>query len=473
MFHHTFHFLRQNIRIVAGAILVIVLIVALSTYFFRHSRAMMEMQIREKLKTIAAIAASEFSGEEIDGVRDLTNLEDPALHELAERLQLLRASAPQIRFIYILRRTAGPNTLQFVADADMFASKGDLDLNGNGILEASEDPFGPGDLYSIREAPVLAAAFDGPSVDESAAIDPWRRQISGYAPIRNDDGKAVALLGVDMDAGEFFTLTGSIFSPVALILSIMGGVMLVAMFIVSAGRKQIILLQKINAERSGLLQLTFHQLGEPLTIMKWSVETIREETDKLPTRAKLDEHFACMDEGLTRLDAIIEVLQQAEKVDLGSMEYHPENASLKKIVTDIVHSRRHTFADRKGKVHIDIKDDLIFTFDTGLIGMVIGTLLDNAADYSSDESPITISAKKSHNKVTVSVEDKGHGIPAKDLKRIGEKYARGSNAHLYRPDGNGLGIYTSKGIVERAGGKMNIESVQGKGTIVTFTLPIS
>ena len=57
------------------------------------------------------------------------------------------------------------------------------------------------------------------------------------------------------------------------------------------------------------------------------------------------------------------------------------------------------------------------------------------------------------------------------MEHLFEKYLRASNAGTHKPDGNGLGLYIAKGIVESAGGRIWIESIEGRGTTVTFTLP--
>jgi signal transduction histidine kinase len=72
-----------------------------------------------------------------------------------------------------------------------------------------------------------------------------------------------------------------------------------------------------------------------------------------------------------------------------------------------------------------------------------------------------------------SIQDRGCGIPQKDLPRIFGEFTRASNATTFKADGNGLGLYIVKGIVEHAGGSIKIESKEGKGTTVTVRLPMA
>ena len=71
-----------------------------------------------------------------------------------------------------------------------------------------------------------------------------------------------------------------------------------------------------------------------------------------------------------------------------------------------------------------------------------------------------------------SVKDSGIGIPKAHQKRIFEKLFRADNASSYQPDGNGLGLYAAKAIIENLGGRIWFESVEGEGTTFYVTLPL-
>jgi hypothetical protein len=72
------------------------------------------------------------------------------------------------------------------------------------------------------------------------------------------------------------------------------------------------------------------------------------------------------------------------------------------------------------------------------------------------------------DQVSVSVHDRGPGIPAEDLHRVFTKFYRSGEG---RPTGSGLGLYIARGIVEAHGGLMTVESTVGEGTTFSFTLP--
>ena len=100
-------------------------------------------------------------------------------------------------------------------------------------------------------------------------------------------------------------------------------------------------------------------------------------------------------------------------------------------------------------------------------------LISNAIIYTPKEGRVTISLEKKKNILIFSVEDTGYGIPKKDQPYIFDKFFRADNIlEKPIPKGSGLGLYMVKSYVEGWGGKITIESVEGKGSTFTISLPI-
>jgi hypothetical protein len=452
---------------------IIILMVLLGMAFFSRSRAIMEDQLKNTLRSTAGAAAMQFDGALLDQIHDPKDMQSPVFKDMVRRLSQLREHVPGVRFAYILRNTATPQTLEFVADADALSSPAQLDRDGNGKVDSDEEPGYPGEQYDVHQIPALQYdAFQAPSTDEYVTYDQWGALISGYAPIRRfDNGKVVAVLGIDMLAEDYVSLAYSIFSPGALFLVLVAIVCLTAGFVMLLISKQIESLRQMSAERSGLLQLTFHQLGEPLTIFKWSLETIKERRPGESLEKLMPDHVKNMEIGIERMSGIIDALRSAEQVELKTLAYHPQHASLSELFSQVVKESQPFLAHRSQKLEVICENKLWCQFDPLWIAQVLHTLLTNAMSYSPDGSLITLTAVYKRGHVQVQVLDRGVGIPAADLPHIFEKFRRGANASMYTPAGTGLSLYTAKGIIEIAKGKMQVESVEGKGTIVTFTLP--
>ncbi|MEO7522773.1 MAG: HAMP domain-containing sensor histidine kinase [Ferruginibacter sp.] len=113
----------------------------------------------------------------------------------------------------------------------------------------------------------------------------------------------------------------------------------------------------------------------------------------------------------------------------------------------------------------------LITADRDRLQQVLINLLSNAIKYSPKADKILVTIKENTDTVQVSVQDFGVGMPAKHLDKIFERYYRIAG-HAVHFQGLGIGLYISKNIIERHGGKMRVESEPGKGSIFYFTLPL-
>lgn len=87
---------------------------------------------REQLKTSAALAALQFSSEDIEAIRDEGDMETELFRELVARAEQIRLSIPDVEYLYVMRRTEDPHALAFVIENDILLPEDQRDRNGNG-----------------------------------------------------------------------------------------------------------------------------------------------------------------------------------------------------------------------------------------------------------------------------------------------------------------------------------------------------
>lgn len=465
--------LKGRLRVLAPiamvALIIMLAMTAAGVVFFLRGRAIMEQQLKDKLQSTAAAAAMQFDGETLDLINAGDTIDSsPALRETVMKLRAMRDGITNVRFTYIMRKTEDPNLLEFVADGDLARTDAELDINKNGRVDEDEVASVPGEKYDWRDWPALGSeAFLHPTVDEHVASDQWGSSISGYAPIRRSNGQVAGVLGIDMSADEFTSLTNSIFSPVALLLILLAAVSLGGGISLFVWRRRLEALEKLELERSGLLRLAFHQLGGPLTIISWSLEELEDEGP-----ASIQRSIVNIQEGVKRLTSILKTLKSADTVHAGKIEYKAEFASLSSILEQVAKESAQKLALRGQRIVTELEQNITMKLDPQLISGVAQELLSNAIDFSPDKAVITLRSKRVGKYAEFSVIDHGCGIPRKDLSRMFEEFTRGGNATKYKADGNGLGLYIVKGVVEQASGRVFITSKEGKGTTVTVRLPI-
>jgi two-component system phosphate regulon sensor histidine kinase PhoR len=105
------------------------------------------------------------------------------------------------------------------------------------------------------------------------------------------------------------------------------------------------------------------------------------------------------------------------------------------------------------------------------LGQVLINLLHNAVKFSPDGGEVIVRVEPNAREVIVSVEDHGIGIPKTDLPRIFERFYKADKARR-RGGGTGLGLAIARHVVEAHGGRIRVESVEGRGSTFSFALPI-
>jgi signal transduction histidine kinase len=110
--------------------------------------------------------------------------------------------------------------------------------------------------------------------------------------------------------------------------------------------------------------------------------------------------------------------------------------------------------------------------DPDRIEQVLVNLLDNAIKYSRPGGAVTVKVSAEHDQtVLVRVCDDGIGIPAQDLPYVGRRFYRADKARSRTEGGSGLGLAIAHALVQAHGGRLWLESREGQGTAVSFTLP--
>jgi PAS domain S-box-containing protein len=109
--------------------------------------------------------------------------------------------------------------------------------------------------------------------------------------------------------------------------------------------------------------------------------------------------------------------------------------------------------------------------DAGRIEQVLGNLISNAIKYGDPHAPIELRLSQRGQDIEFAVKNHGRGIPADELPRIFERFARGDTIRHGHMPGLGLGLYICKGLVEAHGGRIWVESTPGETTTFFFTIP--
>src|SRR5690625_3353479 len=110
--------------------------------------------------------------------------------------------------------------------------------------------------------------------------------------------------------------------------------------------------------------------------------------------------------------------------------------------------------------------------DKDRMAQVLDNIISNAIKYSPDGGKITCKVEKQIQQITVSVQDEGIGIEYDKLDKIFDRFYRVDKARTRQLGGTGLGLAITRELVEAHYGRIWVNSIEGKGTTIYFTLPL-
>ena len=241
--------IRYKKEVFLGAVVSALLIfIGIFTSIYIHHRVARDSlasELRMHVMSLANTAALMIDPDQVAAIREPKDKALSSCHQLVSTLKRVRLRNDRIEYIYVMRRSAQPGFAEFVVEDSNFDSLEELDENGNGRLEPEEKPVEVGQIYEeTPRFPQLMHGFIEATADESVEqVDWWGVSLSGYAPIRDETGKAIAIVGVDVTSDEvalsFERIDRAYFCAVALsgLLSI-GLVMLILIWVVGIWEKQ-------------------------------------------------------------------------------------------------------------------------------------------------------------------------------------------------------------------------------------------
>jgi signal transduction histidine kinase len=143
------------------------------------------------------------------------------------------------------------------------------------------------------------------------------------------------------------------------------------------------------------------------------------------------------------------------------------STNLSNLLQDVLEDLQPSINSKKLKLKTKINEDITMTIDPQDFIKLSRNLIENAIKYSKNNQTVNVGLVR-NGRISLTVKDRGIGIPAEELSNIGERFYRAKN--VSKTPGTGLGIAIVMKVLNAYGGKLKIESTFNKGTEVTVTL---
>ena len=233
-------------------------------------------------------------------------------------------------------------------------------------------------------------------------------------------------------------------------------------------------LRELDKVKTEFISVAAHQLRTPLSAIKWTLGLLIDEHSENLTpqqRSLLMKGFESNERIIKLINEMLIVTRiESGKIRLTFAPIHIEDL-IESTVIDFA-SQAHV---RKIALSFDAPRERLpfISADSEQIRNVIQNLIENSIRYTPEGGSIRLGATVQNGMVRVTVTDTGIGIPERQQPSIFIKFFRADNAVRRQTDGSGLGLFIAKSVVEKHGGKLMFESIEGKGTTFSFTLPAS
>jgi signal transduction histidine kinase len=369
----------------------------------------------------------------------------------------------------------------------------------------------------VRHPKILAAVLRGDVTRRVTYTDTWRGQthvkvLQILVPVRATfTGKPIGVIGLDQDYGAVAVSTGDAHLRLAGILAIA----LLALFasllpimnrltrqletrnrrlrqlaeergkvleaeraarteaeavqqLLSAQNERLRELDKLKDE---FVSLVSHELRTPLTSIRGYIELLLDDAET-PNDEQRRRYLEIVDRNSERLLELVSDLLFLAQIEAGKLGIERGQVDLSKIVDECIETSSPV-ADARG-IELVAKVDRVSRLqgDRARLAQVLDNLVSNALKFTENGGRVEVRLSAEDGLALLEVEDDGVGIPIEEQEHLFERFFRSSTATENAIPGTGLGLTITKAIVERHGGRIEVDSAAHAGTTVRVSLPL-
>ncbi|WP_405100991.1 ATP-binding protein [Micromonospora sp. NBC_01412] len=222
-----------------------------------------------------------------------------------------------------------------------------------------------------------------------------------------------------------------------------------------------------------------HELKTPIGALQLLAEALLDATEPagsvaldLPEDLVAARRFAeRIQHESTRLGRLVQELLELTRLQGAEPQPAPEPVAVDWVVAEVLDRTRTSAAARRVEVATEGERGLIVYGSDSQIATAVANLVENAINYSGEDTTVRVTARADGRHVAISVADQGIGIAPTDVERVFERFYRADQARSRATGGTGLGLAIVKHIVSNHGGRVEVSSTLGGGSTFTLRLP--
>jgi len=230
-------------------------------------------------------------------------------------------------------------------------------------------------------------------------------------------------------------------------------------------------LKKLERMRVDFVANVTHEIKTPLTAILGFVETLQE--GAIEDRETAKKFLSTIARHAERLNRLVEDLLTISNIELGEMRFCFESVALSGVAQSVLHMIHLKAREKKIELTSEIPEEIpLLRADRDRLSQILINILDNAVKFTPEGGTVTLSAAQAaENEVVVKIADTGIGVPRDELSRLGERFYRVDKTRSRELGGTGLGLSIVKHLMAAHKGRIEIESLLGRGTTVSLYFP--
>jgi signal transduction histidine kinase len=229
-------------------------------------------------------------------------------------------------------------------------------------------------------------------------------------------------------------------------------------------------LEHLNHQKDKFFSLVSHDLRGPLNAFLGYSGLISDQIDTME-KENLREYASIIHESGTRLSRLLENLLEWSRVQMGGIEFSPEQVDLKALIDTNISLFLPQAEQKEISLQSTTRHPVLLTADANMLDTVVRNLISNAIKFTSVQGSVVVSTQSASDDVHFTVKDTGVGMTADKVEKLFLLEEHMSTTGTSGETGTGLGLQFCKEYVEKHGGRIRVESNEGMGSVFTVSLP--
>lgn len=230
-------------------------------------------------------------------------------------------------------------------------------------------------------------------------------------------------------------------------------------------------LEDLNTHKESVLAILSHDLRSPLSAIIGTTKYLKDNFQKMKPEAIQEMLNLLYKSSIDELD-MLDYLVEWARIKYASEAFSPSKIKLTEYIDKVFEKLNEAASINTINLHNDIEDDTSVFADGKMLISIIQNIVSNAIKHTDKGGTITVTAKRKDDKIIVQVKDSGIGMSNEIIEKLFTPQMKSLSETRKKNKGAGIGLLLVKGFLEKSGGEIWVESIEGTGSSFYFSLPI-